>query len=75
MVARKIGWYVLLFGVILGIADYFGLMDYLTGNPTGTLSLSSWVLTPIFWAAVALIVVGVIIVRLGREKYPMPKYR
>ena len=45
MATKSIGWYVLLFGVIVGIADYFGVMDYLFGNPTEPLSLSSWILT------------------------------
>ena len=72
METKKIGWSILLFGFIVGISDYFGLMGYITGKPTEP--LSSWVLTPIFWAVVALIVVGGFLIIFGSRKSPMQIY-
>ena len=75
MVAKKIGWYVLLFGVILGIIDYFGIFEYLTNKPVEPFNFSSWILTPIFWAVVALIIIGAVIVKFGREESSIPRSR
>ena len=75
MGTKSIGWYILLFGVVVGIADYFGAMDYLFGNPTEPLNFYSWILTPLAWSAVALIIVGTLMIKFGHRRYPMPRYQ
>jgi hypothetical protein len=75
MGTKSIGWYILLFGVILGISDYLRITDYLFGKSIEPFNFSSWILTPIFWATIALIVVGFLMVKFGSRKSPMPIYQ
>ena len=72
METKKIGWAVLLFGVILGITDYFGIFGFLA-MPTEP--FSSWILTPLAWSSVALIIIGAFMIKFGRRKPPMQGYQ
>jgi len=73
METKKIGWYILSFGVILGIINYSGVLGYITDTPTEP--FNSWVLTPIFWTIVALIIIGGLLIIFGRRRSPMQRYQ
>ncbi len=77
METKKVGWYILLAVIIFGVIEYFDVINYLTGKQAEKLTFTQWMLTPVAWSIVALILIGIIMIKLGRRRYPMqmPAYR
>jgi len=69
MESGKVGWSVFLFGIVLGITHYYGLL----GNQT--YPFTQWILTPVSWASIVLFIIGALMIKFGRGKSQMPRYQ